>query len=115
MAQGFYRGYVKQIGSKSAIDRFTRVAADDVVAYRRTGSTTPNPRTSAVTCVSANSVITDEGIGISPEHLPFVTFWGYSPRREHFRNTISCSTAYGREVQIGGKGIGLPYATEVFR
>jgi len=48
--------------------------------------------------------VTDEGIGIPPEHLPFVTFWGYSPRREYFHNLTSCSTVYGREVQIGGKG-----------
>lgn len=59
--------------------------------------------------------ITDEGVGIDPEHLPFVTFWGYSPRREYFRNIASCSSVYGREVQIGGKGIGLAYASEVFR
>ncbi|MCK5114198.1 MAG: ATP-binding protein [Phycisphaerae bacterium] len=60
--------------------------------------------------------ISDEGIGIPREHLPYATFWGYSPRREHFRKVLPhSSNVYGREVQIGGKGIGLAYAREVFR
>ncbi|MBN1943477.1 MAG: ATP-binding protein [Phycisphaerae bacterium] len=59
----------------------------------------------------------DEGIGIPPEHLPYVHYWAYSPRREEFRararrSELSKDQAM-QEIQIGGKGIGLSYATAV--
>lgn len=61
----------------------------------------------------------DEGIGIPPEHLPYVPLWAYSPRREEFRararrSELSRDQAM-QEIQIGGKGIGLSYATAVMR
>ncbi|MBN1555861.1 MAG: ATP-binding protein [Phycisphaerae bacterium] len=61
----------------------------------------------------------DEGIGIPPDHLPYVTYWAYSPRREEFRararrSELSKDQAL-QEIQIGGKGIGLGYATAVVR
>jgi hypothetical protein len=63
--------------------------------------------------------IIDEGRGIEKDHLPFVKLWGYSPRREEFRqkaNRNQISTEQARmEIQIGGKGIGLAYADDVFR
>lgn len=63
--------------------------------------------------------IRDEGIGIDAEHVEHVTKWGYSPRREEFRRKaqdekMSNDRAY-QEIQIGGKGIGLAYARDVFR
>lgn len=63
--------------------------------------------------------IVDEGTGILPEHMPYVTGWGYSPRREEFRARARRSelsrTQAMQEIQIGGKGIGLSYATAVVR
>jgi signal transduction histidine kinase len=61
--------------------------------------------------------IVDEGTGILPEHMPYVTYWAYSPRREEFRararrSELSRDQAL-QEIQIGGKGIGLSYATSV--
>lgn len=61
----------------------------------------------------------DEGGGIDPEHLPYVTYWAYSPRREEFhararRAELSKDQA-SQEIQIGGKGIGLGYASAVVR
>lgn len=63
--------------------------------------------------------ILDEGAGIDPDDLPYVTCWAYSPRREVFRararqKEISATTAQ-QEIQIGGKGIGLGYANAVAR
>ena len=59
----------------------------------------------------------DEGTGILPEHMPYVTYWAYSPRREEFRararrSELSKDQAL-KEIQIGGKGIGLSYASAV--
>ena len=61
--------------------------------------------------------ILDEGVGIAPEDVPHVTKWGYSPRREYFRqkarrSDLSREEAW-KEIQIGGKGIGLAYAQAV--
>ena len=61
----------------------------------------------------------DEGVGIDPDDLPYVTYWAYSPRRQEFRekakrNEITATTAQ-QEIQIGGKGIGLGYANAVTR
>lgn len=61
----------------------------------------------------------DEGTGILPEHLPYVTYWAYSPRREEFRARARRSEWSKdqalQEIQIGGKGIGLGYASAVVR
>ncbi len=63
--------------------------------------------------------VLDEGVGIDPEHLPYVTLWGYSPRREDFRTkaqqTELTEDQAHREIRIGGKGIGLAYASAVAR
>lgn len=63
--------------------------------------------------------VLDEGMGIAPEHIDAVTLWAYSPRREAFRARARDKKLSGdrlqQEIQIGGKGIGLAYAAEVFR
>ena len=63
--------------------------------------------------------VLDEGVGIDPEHLPYVTLWGYSPRREEFRSMARqaelSEAQVNREIKIGGKGIGLAYASAVAR
>ena len=61
--------------------------------------------------------VRDEGAGISPQDLPHVMLWAYSPRREEFRRKVreaglSPRRAY-QEIRIGGKGIGLTYAADV--
>jgi hypothetical protein len=62
-------------------------------------------------------VILDEGVGIPAHHLPHVCKWGYSPRREEFRRRARegriTGKALEKEIQIGGKGIGLAYAATV--
>lgn len=62
-------------------------------------------------------VIADKGVGIGKQHLPYVTLWAYSPRRDYFRQLARQSrsnfTKAHREIQIGGKGIGLSYARAV--
>ncbi len=63
--------------------------------------------------------VLDEGRGIDPEHLTYVTLWGYSPRREEFRTRVQqaelTQVQARREIRIGGKGIGLAYASAVAR
>jgi len=62
--------------------------------------------------------IRDEGVGIDPKHLPYLGMWGYSPRREEVRQKVEQSRRAGLarvEAQIGGKGIGLAYATKVVK
>jgi hypothetical protein len=63
--------------------------------------------------------VVDEGVGIAPEHIDYVKLWAYSPRREMFREKARQKKLSGdrlqQEIQIGGKGIGLAYAAEVFR
>ncbi len=63
--------------------------------------------------------IRDEGVGIPPEHLPYLTYWGYSPRREEFLRQAKESQKFrdilGQEIKIGGKGIGLAFANAVIR
>jgi hypothetical protein len=67
----------------------------------------------------ARLTIVDEGVGIAPEHIDAVTLWAYSPRREAFHEKARQQKLSGerlqQEIQIGGKGIGLAYAAEVFR
>ncbi len=63
--------------------------------------------------------VLDEGVGVDPQHLPYLTYWAYSPRREEFRARaqraeLSAEQAL-HEIQIGGKGIGLGYAAAVIR
>jgi signal transduction histidine kinase len=62
-------------------------------------------------------IIADRGVGIGKQHLPYVTLWGYSPRRDYFRQLARQSRSNfakaHREIQIGGKGIGLSYARAV--
>lgn len=57
----------------------------------------------------------DEGKGIPRKHLPYVMLWGYSPRRADAEEKPSAIDEQRREIFIGGKGIGLPYAAEVAR
>ncbi len=63
--------------------------------------------------------VVDEGVGIEPQHLPYLALWGYSPRREEFRQRAReaklTQTQLQQEIQIGGKGIGLAYADTVIR
>lgn len=67
----------------------------------------------------ARMTVVDEGVGIAPEHIEHVTLWAYSPRREMFHEKARQQKLSGeqlhQEIQIGGKGIGLAYAAEVFR
>jgi signal transduction histidine kinase len=59
-------------------------------------------------------LVRDEGIGISAEDLPHVTKWGYSPRRQAVQRQENLpQEIMHREIQIGGKGIGLAYASAV--
>jgi signal transduction histidine kinase len=59
-------------------------------------------------------LVRDEGTGIAAEDLPHVTKWGYSPRRQAVRSQAHLpQDIVHREIQIGGKGIGLAYALAV--
>lgn len=60
--------------------------------------------------------IRDDGVGIPPEHQPYITLWGYSPRRQEYedrKKSPTLSSDKQDEIQIGGKGIGMPYSREV--
>jgi signal transduction histidine kinase len=63
--------------------------------------------------------VIDEGVGIAPEHIGHVTLWSYSPRREEVHRQVReknfTREHAWREVQLGGKGIGLAYAAAVVR
>jgi len=63
--------------------------------------------------------ITDEGVGIPAEHVPNVTKWAYSPRREEMKLKALEARLGGEnlrnEIRMGGKGIGLAYASTVIR
>jgi len=56
--------------------------------------------------------VRDEGVGIKSEHMPYVALWAYSPRRAEY-GARSRRRQKMLEIQIGGKGIGLPYARNV--
>ena len=59
-------------------------------------------------------IVRDEGAGIAAEDLPHVTKWGYSPRRQAVQRLAHLpQDIVHREIQIGGKGIGLSYASAV--
>gem|GEM_PF-2557670 len=64
-------------------------------------------------------LINDEGVGIPAEHVPNVTMWAYSPRREKMKREAEEASMTGEnlrnEIRIGGKGIGLAYASTVIR
>jgi len=59
-------------------------------------------------------LVRDEGTGIAAADLPHVKKWGYSPRRQAVRSQAHLpQDIVHREIQIGGKGIGLAYASAV--
>lgn len=61
-------------------------------------------------------LVRDEGAGIAAVDLPHVTKWGYSPRRQAVRSQAHLpQEIVHREIQIGGKGIGLAYALAVVK
>jgi signal transduction histidine kinase len=116
--------------SLSASSRMFVSASGAWQALPLTRHDVPNPEPAICLCGGAKKErwwkrptlrlqIVDEGIGILPEHMPYVTYWGYSPRRDEFRarakrSELSKDQAM-QEIQIGGKGIGLSYATGVVR
>jgi len=57
--------------------------------------------------------IVDEGVGIPAEHQPYITLWGYSPRRQEYEDRMKAPHTGPDEIIIGGKGIGMAYAREV--
>ena len=57
--------------------------------------------------------VIDEGVGIPAEHQPYITLWGYSPRRQEYEERMKSPNAGPEEIIIGGKGIGMAYAREV--
>jgi signal transduction histidine kinase len=59
-------------------------------------------------------LVRDEGTGITAADLPHVTKWGYSRRRQAVQSQAHLpQEIVHREIQIGGKGIGLAYASAV--
>lgn len=93
---------------------------------RHVGSEPP-PAVLVKLCVAKNSTgqkilrigIEDKGHGIPRDHLYGVHLWGYSPRRaemqQEFKDSHEKKSAKKSAIMIGGKGIGMPFATAIFR
>ncbi|MBI5722385.1 MAG: sensor histidine kinase [Planctomycetes bacterium] len=61
--------------------------------------------------------ISDEGAGIAPDILEKIHYWGFSFRKPRVSVLAEApgKKADSQEITIGGKGIGVPFAMNVFR